>query len=370
VHRDQIGLNFIRPDVGRPGNYDFLNSGEWLVSQFQELGVTWNRLAFSWVLCEPEHRRFSWEPYDRVVAACKEAGIRILATLGGHFDKPPVPAWAGGSLAEVVRISPGYLHGFVRALARRYKDSITHWEILNEPGHHHAGLTVQEYVEGVLKPSFDIVKSEDPDAVVLPCSYDHLPAVGEKEEFWEAAHGCYDLHNLHVYVDWGLFRTRPEAGPEEQVVRDFLALTEEHEEGDKPLWVTEIGWWGTSSVTADMYDVYRHDPIMRSVDFRASYPGEEILSHPVVRREDLQRAAWLADMYPRLLAVPRCQKVFLWTSMDEFQGGYHQYRIYGRSTLTRSATPVDLWGIIAGDREWRKSAFALQELIAGADDPL
>jgi len=95
-YRDRIGLNFIRPDLGRPGNYDFLNSGTWLVSQFRELGVGWNRLSFSWVLIEPEEGVFNWEPYDRVIAACDREGIRILATLGGHFDRPPVPPWAGG----------------------------------------------------------------------------------------------------------------------------------------------------------------------------------------------------------------------------------------------------------------------------------
>ena len=95
---DGIGLNFVRPDVGRPGNHDFLQSGVWLVSQFQELGVGWNRLAFSWVLVEPERGRLNWEPYDRIVEACDRAGIRLLATLGGHFDRPPVPTWAGQSL--------------------------------------------------------------------------------------------------------------------------------------------------------------------------------------------------------------------------------------------------------------------------------
>lgn len=38
-YTDRIGLNFIRPDANRPGNHDFVHSGTWLVSQFQELGV-------------------------------------------------------------------------------------------------------------------------------------------------------------------------------------------------------------------------------------------------------------------------------------------------------------------------------------------
>ena len=101
-YKNKIGLNFIRPDANRPGNHDFVHSGAWLVSQYKELGVKWNRVAFSWVLVQPEKDRFDWAPYDRVVEACDRAGIEILATLGGHFDGPPVPAWAG----DLLRSSP------------------------------------------------------------------------------------------------------------------------------------------------------------------------------------------------------------------------------------------------------------------------
>jgi len=46
---DRISLSFMRPDIGRPGNYDFVNNGRWLVGPFEKLGVRWNRLAFLWV---------------------------------------------------------------------------------------------------------------------------------------------------------------------------------------------------------------------------------------------------------------------------------------------------------------------------------
>ncbi len=359
---DGVGLNFIRPDAGRPGNYDFLHSHDWLVSQYQELGVRWNRLAFSWVLAQPERGRFDWEPYDRIIEACDKAGISILATLGGHFDRPPVPAWAGESLAEVVRSNAGALEGFIEAWVERYKSSIQHWEMLNEPRTHHKGLTVIEYVEGILKPGYRIVKAADAGAV-LPCAFGQLPVLGEKNDFWEAARGHYDIHNEYMYVDWGLFRTRPHARPEESGVRRFRAMVQKHGEGDKPLWMTEIGWWGTGSITSGPYDIYKRHPLMEATEFRPSYRGEEILNHPVVLREDALRAKWLKDMYRRLLSVPGCEKAFLWVSVDEFEGGYDPERVYGRSIDGQPASKVDLWGIIAGDKTWKKSAFALQELL-------
>jgi len=112
-----------------------------------------------------------------------------------------------------------------------------------------------------------------------------------------------------------------------------------HGEGDKPLWMTEIGWWGTGNITSDwVYETYRRDPMMRSVEFQPRYRGEDLLNHPVVQREDALRAQWLGDMYRRLLAVPGCEKVFLWVSMDEFEGGYDPDRIYGGSEEGKPAS--------------------------------
>jgi hypothetical protein len=188
--------------------------------------------------------------------------------------------------------------------------------------------------------------------------------LGERDEFWEAARGHYDIHNEHMYVDWGLFRTRPHARPEEAGVRRFREGAEEHVEGDRPLLMTEIGLWGTGNITSEwVYDAYKRDPMLREVEFQPRYRGEDLLSHPVVQREDQLRGQWLGDMYRRLLAVPGCEKAFLWVSLDEFEGGYDPDRIYGVNEEGKPASKVDLWGIISGDKTWKKSAFALQELL-------
>jgi hypothetical protein len=246
--------------------------------------------------------------------------------------------------------------------------------MLNEPHTFHKGLTVMEYVDGILKPGYHAVKAAEAGAV-LPCAFGQLPALGDRNEFWEAARGHYDIHNEHMYVDWGLFRTRPQAAPEEAGVRRFREMVKKHGEGDKPLWMTEIGWWGTGNITSEwVAGTYKHDPALRSVDFQPRYRGEELLNHPVVLREDALRAQWLGDMYRRLLAVPGCDKVFLWVSWDEFEGGYDPDRVYGSNGPEGSdpqgpggASQVDLWGVIAGDRTWRKSAYALQELLRSAE---
>jgi len=363
TNQDRIGLNFIRPDVSGPGNYDFKTNGVWLAGQLGDMGVKWTRLAFSWVLIQPTKDEFDWSAYDRIVDACAARHIQILATLGGHFDKPPVPAWAGRTLAEVVTNHPEYLDKFVRAWVSRYKDRIHYWEILNEPSGQHFDLTLHAYVEGILKPSYRIIKSEDPKAKVLPCAYNELPggksdAVGPRgrEAFWDLARGYYDIGNLHEYADWNIFRTQPAATEEEKALREYGAMMEKHGEGTKPFWVTEIGWWGTGSLS-NKYEVYRQDP-ETGVTFQADYSGKEIMENPVVLREDALRSQWMKDLIPRVWLIPGCQKIFFWAAMDEFEGGFNAKTEYGEN-----APRSDLWGFIAGDKTWRKSAVTLQEIL-------
>ena len=359
--KERIALNFMRPDVNRPGNFDFINHGPWLVGEFKKLGVKWNRLAFSWVVIQPEEKRYDWSAYDRIVDACEKNGIQILATLGGHFDRPPVPAWAGSTLAEVVEKNPTALEAFIRAWVQRYQGRIHYFEILNEPKVHHQGLTVRSYVEGVLKPGYRIVKSIDPGAKVLPCAYNNLPVLGNKEEFWDLARGSYDIGNYHQYADWGIFRIEPNGERDEVEVREFRAEMDKYGEKDKPFWLTEMGFWGTGSL-GGIASAGEREPELRG-RFKPFYTGREYLDHPAVVREDAKRALWIKDAFSRVLAVRGCEKAFLWVSMDEFEGGWKPDALYGRVAEGEKVGQVDLWGIIAGDRKWRKSAYALQEML-------
>jgi len=50
-------------------------------------------------------------------------------------------------------------------------------------------------------------------------------------------------------------------------------------------------------------------------------------------------------------------------SMDEFDGGYRPDQRYDRRPEDSKVKQFDLWGVIAGDGTWRRSAYALQELL-------
>jgi hypothetical protein len=63
---------------------------------------------------------------------------------------------------------------------------------------HHKDLTVVEYAEKILRPSYRIINAIDPQALVLPCAYNNLSVMGNREDFWEPARGFYDIHNVSV----------------------------------------------------------------------------------------------------------------------------------------------------------------------------
>lgn len=179
---------------------------------------------------------------------------------GGIFDSPPVPYWAGASLKEIVDFHPEYLEEFIRQWGLHYKGHIRYWEILNEPKTHHEGLSVLDYVEKILKSGYVILKALDAQSTVLPCALNNLPIIGDPDEFWDKARGCYDIHNYHLYTDWGFFRRSVDPTFDIQEVIDFQAKAQKFGEGEKPLWITEFGWWGTGGITGTIYDTYRSDP--------------------------------------------------------------------------------------------------------------
>ena len=363
-YKEGIGLNFIRPDLNRPGNYSFMNDWEWILNQYNELGVKWIRIAFSWVVIQPEKDVYDWTVYDKIVEKCDRDGIHILATLGGHFDSPPVPAWAGESLAKVVNTHPEYLENFVSKWAERYKDKIEYWEILNEPKSFHEGLTVLEYVNKILKPSYKIIKKINPALKVLPCAYNELPRIGNKEDFWDAARGYYDIQNYHIYSYWGYLRFDTDADPEIKTMQNFRNLMIKHGEKDKEFWLTETGWYGTSGIVGSLYHYYRNVP-PEDIILKPFYTGEEIMKHPVTIHEDSLCSLWMKDLYPRALSVEGCAKVFQWVVMDEFEDGYKPQAYYGSKIEGDlvMVNHVDIWGLIGGDKKWRKSAYSIKDII-------
>lgn len=357
---NHIGLNFIRPDVNRSGYYDFNHNTKWLLKQYSKLDVKWNRVAFSWVDIQTEKDKFNWKTYDEIVDYCYQKDIKIVATLGGHFDDPKVPAWAGTNLTDVLENHPDHLANFVKALVKRYAGKIDYWEILNEPINQHFDLSTENYVDKILKPCAEIIRSLDKSAHILACDFGSLPKKN-REYFWQNSRDYVDIYNMHLYIMWGKFRDIASADLEIEKITKFRHEVIAQGLQDKPFWITEIGWWGTRNYQM-LKDTGRNE-------VKRPWTGKEISTSEIHLREDSLRSVWLKDLFPKAVKIDGCGNIFLWCAMDEYEGGFNETTLYHSSMLQMYHTKDEkhplfsLWGIFSGDKKWKKSAYSLREII-------
>ncbi len=112
----------------------------WSYDPFSQVGHKWHRIDFLWKKIEPQKGSFDWEWTDKVVASARKNHVRLMPCLIS------TPRWAmdvpdeiyatlrqncGGP--HVMPEETGDWEKFVLQVVNRYKDTIKHWEIWNEP---------------------------------------------------------------------------------------------------------------------------------------------------------------------------------------------------------------------------------------------
>jgi O-antigen ligase len=265
-------------------------------------GFTWVRQPFLWQEIEPEPGTLNWEVYDRIVAAVdRHPTLQLVALLDGS------PPWARHVLAPEHPFAPpasvGDFGAFAGAVAARYGDSITYYQIWDEPNikTHWGNLDPRPalYV-AMLHEAYTTIHAADGDASVIAAALaptvetgpDNLSDVLYLRAIYDQGGGDYfDAAAGKPYgFDYG-------AG-DRQVARDVLnfshwiLLREEmvrRGDGDKPLWGSNFGWnslpddwtgppsiWG--SATADERLRYTRDAYRRALR-EWPWTGGLILQH-------------------------------------------------------------------------------------------
>jgi len=203
--------------------------------------ITWGRCGFSWRDIEtPTKGTFNWAVTDEAVAAANARGLKIYAGLGY------TPVWASSISYPQHRSqdppsNPQDWYDFVFACVTRYKGSIKHWELWNEPnisGFWNSTMTA--YINNIVKIGSDAVHAADPDGLVLApeisrcCSGNTwmttvLAQAGDK----------IDIIAFHQY-DYD--------SPQSRLSAPTLSIDQMHNlivsagYNNKPIWVTECGW--------------------------------------------------------------------------------------------------------------------------------
>jgi hypothetical protein len=266
----------------------------------QAAGIKWGRQDFTWRRIEKTDGQYDFQPFDRLVDACRLHGILLAADLTGSpdFHDPRTPAGVDAYCR------------FARAAVMRYRDRIIHWQIWNEPNGGYWKGTPDEYAR-LLAAAGKTIHTANPKAKVLGLNMAFCDVRWADRVLSQIPYDSFDIACFHPYraqcapeehFDWWMLDQYVKSWHPKELDKDYplVQMSYLEQTGElvkvmtkygkpKPLWVTEICW---------------------NMDI-----------HPYGVSE-LRSADLLVRFYVLSMASPHVEKVFWWTLKD---GGTRQF---------------------------------------------
>ncbi len=203
-----------------------------------DLGVQWVREDFHWHRIQPERDVWDWSFNDAAVRELVRRDIQILGVLG------PSVGWATpytGDQRHAVSYyapDPDLFEDYVRGVVARYRRYVKHWEIWNEPDHALFWQPAPDpvaYAHMLMRVS-RVIKEIDSEARVVIGGFNPYDPAFIRTVAQQGAWSSFDILAIHPYID----PATPEQGNLVAAVDTLYALMYQY--GQKPIWVTEIGW--------------------------------------------------------------------------------------------------------------------------------
>lgn len=239
-HAAPYGINAHVPDAAR-------------LDRAAEAGIGWIRCDFNWTMLEPAQDQFDWAIFDQLVAQANARGLSIYATIAY------TPSWAnGGQGGNVPPSNPADWYDAVFKIVSRYKSSVHHWGMWNEPnlGDFWSGTRTQ-YIQDILVNGAAAVKSADPTALVAGPDLAHLNS-GKWDQWLRdvllQAGGSLDIVTHHQYSDDAYGTLDALDGPLN--VASVKKIIDSNGGGSKPFWLTETGWTSNDVGEPDQADFF------------------------------------------------------------------------------------------------------------------
>lgn len=205
----------------------------------------------NWATVEPEAGRFRWTDPDNILRAAEGANAKLLMRIHG------VPNWARP--ADTTLSHPptdlADFGRFMQAVAERYRGQVAAYEIWNEPNLNYEWGYRQpnpaEYT-ALLQVAYRAIKAVDPAAKVVSGGLaptgdgnppEALGVVDFIEGMYEAgAKGYFDALGSHPYTyGHGPDYDNPAEITFNQVAAQRAVMLA-HNDGETPIWITEMGW--------------------------------------------------------------------------------------------------------------------------------
>ena len=193
-------------------------------------GMDYVRSDFHYWRCCPKKPGEAWNfgMYDQVVDEARQYGITVL----------PILMYQANWGREDFSRHEGEWTEFVRQSVRHFRGRVPVYEVCNEQNLHSFwnNPNPTNYLAG-LKAAYRAIKDEDPSAKVMIGGFAGMPldfigriyALGGKDFF--------EIMNVHPYT-W----PSPPNGMLESMMTRLKDLMVRYGDGDKPVWITEMGW--------------------------------------------------------------------------------------------------------------------------------
>lgn len=194
------------------------------VSALQLAGLGWIRTDFD-AASVLRGDTFDFTKYDHIFGTLGENGIAVLPIFNGRDGKDPPKDLAA------------YRAYLTKALTH-YRGRFPVVEIWNEANleHFFPGHDPVVYAR-VLRVAYETVKQVDPSVRVAFTGTAGVPIDWIRKAFEAGAASCFDIMNVHPY-------THPHSpeGDLDVKLGQLAQLMASFGIGDKPVWITEIGW--------------------------------------------------------------------------------------------------------------------------------
>jgi hypothetical protein len=349
-------------DPGRKGLQVHPNELPGQVETIAAADTNWVRLEF---IMEPDGS-LDLAKYTGMVDSLCERGVGVL----GLVDYATIPEDLDGNGRKDYddpEAYIGYQQQFtqtVEILANHFRGSITHWEIWNEENGQQWHVPADYYARLLVKVS-EVVKQVDAANQILFGGLDHVwvtsqylePVYNALDRDWEGARP-FDILAVHPYfvIRSGVFILDPNvylwdvSNPAHTTLDKYLAYMASRGDGEKDIWITEIGWNSALDNPAieDCPDI-KPWCVTRAVQAQYLHDGFDILfeevEDPQGSHDRVQTIVWyqyqdtgssLADMAAKL-SLP----------------------LDGLADDPQTVCPAD-WGLVDGARQPKPSYWGFQ----------
>ena len=257
-------------------------------------GMGWLRNGLHWEHIEYEPGKWNFKWVDSCLRRVEDEGVQWMPVLSG------CPKWA----------TPAYEHldgwgEFVRQTVTRYGNRFPVYEVWNEPnlGGFWKNPNPTNYF-ALLRRTYEAAKTADPSVRIAMGGFAGVPVDFIEEIYRLGGAGCFDIMSVHPYSN-----PNPPEGDLDVRLERLRTLMAKYGDGEKPIWITELGWSTQKPQTA-------HDGVIRAglriadpkkKHWRAVYVPWFLTGQDDERAINSAAADYLRGLLPKGSSVEACR---------------------------------------------------------------